>query len=137
MNTLNRASRLMSAALLAGSLAACATVAEDPVKDATLTLQPQQTLPLSNTVKLRYDRVVDNRCPKGAQCVAAGKVVYHFTLSGVGGAESFALETNDERYRSKTVKGVDVTLATTEPPDVAAPGQPQPAHPVIVSITRQ
>jgi hypothetical protein len=137
MIILNRAGKLMSTAILAGIVTACATLAEDPVKDATLTLQPQQTLALSKTITLRYDRVVDTRCPKGVLCVWAGKVVYHFTLAGVGGTESFALEADKPRYLSKVVKGVTIVLATTEPPDVVAPGEPQPEHPVTVSITRQ
>lgn len=138
MNTLNRAGYLMSTVMLASVLAACATaVTEDPVKDATLTLQPQQTLALSETIKLRYDRALDTRCPKGAQCMWAGKVAYHFTLSGLKGTESFALDGGDSRYLPKAFKDVAIVLATTEPPDVVGANEPKPEHPVIVSITRR
>jgi hypothetical protein len=116
-------------------LSACTTVVEAPVNDATLTLQPQQTLALGETVSLRYERADDSRCPSDARCVWAGIIVYHFTLVGKTATEPFKLDIDQPTFDSKALKGVRIVLATTDPPPVRTSNQEPPAHPVTVSIT--
>lgn len=134
--TAYRASHLATAALSACILAACATMSEAPVKDATLTLQPQQTLALGETISLRYDSVADSRCPAGAKCIWAGKIDYHFTLLGRTGSEPFMLDTDTPIFNSKVFKGVRIMLAKAEPPPVRPFTEPQLPHPVTVSVTQ-
>ncbi|MGZ8320948.1 MAG: hypothetical protein ACXWVD_17750 [Telluria sp.] len=131
-----RASQLATAALSAFILAACATMSEAPVKDATLKLQPQQTLAIGETISLRYDSVADSRCPAGARCIWAGKIVYHFTLLGRTGSEAFTLESGTPVFDSKVFQGVSVLLAPAEPPPVRAATEPPLQHPVTVTITQ-
>ena len=116
-------------------LAACATISEAPVNDATLTLQPAQTLALGETVSLRYDRADDSRCPSNARCVWAGTIAYHFTLTGTTASEPFMLGIDKPTFDSKALKGVRILLATTDPPPVRMTHQEPPPHPVTVSIT--
>lgn len=116
-------------------LAACTTVSEAPVNDATLTLQPQQTLALGKTISLRYERADDSRCPSDARCVWAGTIVYHFTLIGNTASEPFKLDIDQPTYESKALKGVRIVLATTEPPPVRMSSEPPPPHPVTISVT--
>lgn len=129
----HRASYLSIAA--ACLLSACTTVVEAPVNDATLTLQPQQTLALGQTIKLRYERADDSRCPQDARCVWAGIIVYHFTLVGKTASEPFKLDIDNPAFESKALKGVRIVLATTEPPPVRMSHQSPPPHPVTVSVT--
>ena len=116
-------------------LAACATISEAPVNDATLTLQPAQTLALGETISLRYERADDSRCPSNARCVWAGTIIYHFTLVGKSASEPFMLDIDKPMFDSKAFKGLRVVLATTEPPPVRMTQQEPPPHPVTVSIT--
>lgn len=116
-------------------LSACTTVVEAPVNDATLTLQPQQTLALGETIKLRYERADDSRCPSDARCVWAGIIVYHFTLIGKTASEPFKLDIDKPTFESKALKGVRIVLATTDPPPVRMSSQAPPPHPVTISIT--
>lgn len=132
--TAYRASRLASAALSSCVLAACATMSEAPVKDATLTLQPQQTLALGETISLRYDSVADSRCPAGARCIWAGKIVYHFTLLGNAGSEAFTLEPSTPVFDSRSFKGVSIMLTAVAPPPAQAATEPPLPHPVTVTI---
>lgn len=129
----HRASYLTLAA--ACLVAACATVSEAPVNDATLTLQPQQTLALGKTISLRYERADDSRCPSDARCVWAGTILYHFTLIGKTASEPFMLHIDKPIFESKALKGVRIVLATTEPPPVRMSNQAPPPHPVTVSVT--
>jgi hypothetical protein len=122
----------LSAACL---FAACATVVEAPVNDATLTLQPQQTLPLGQAISLRYERAADSRCPSNARCVWAGNLIYHFTLVGKTATEPFMLVADKPTFASKSFKGVQIVLATTEPPPRGMTHEEPPPHPVTVSIT--
>ncbi len=122
----------LAAALL---MAACATVSEAPVNDATLTLQPQQTLALGKTITLRYERAEDSRCPSDARCVWAGTIVYHFTLVGATASEPFKLDIDQPTFDAKALKGVRIVLATTEPPPVRMSSEPPPPHPVTISVT--
>jgi hypothetical protein len=131
--TAQRASYLTIAATCV--LAACAAVADAPVNDATLTLQPQQTLALGQTIGLRYERADDSRCPSNARCIWAGTIVYHFTLIGKTASEPFMLDVDKPAYASKAFKGVQIVLATTEPPAVRMTHQEPPPHPVTVSVT--
>jgi len=114
---------------------ACTTVSEAPVNDATLTLQPQQTLALGQTINLRYERADDSRCPSDARCVWAGTIVYHFTLTGASASEPFKLDVDQPAFNSKAFKGVRIVLATTEPPPVRMSSEPPPPHPVTISVT--
>lgn len=116
-------------------LPACTTVVEAPVNDATLTLQPQQTLALGETIKLRYERADDSRCPSNARCVWAGTIVYHFTLIGKTASEPFKLDIDQPTFEAKTLKGVRIVLATTDPPPVRMTHQQPPPHPVTISVT--
>jgi hypothetical protein len=134
--TAYRASNLATAALSACLLAACATMSDAPVKDATLTLQPQQTLAIGETISQRYDSVADSRCPAGARCIWAGKIAYHFTLLGRAGSEAFTLEPGSPVFDSKVFKGVSIMLALAEPPPVRAATEPPLPHPVTVTITQ-
>lgn len=131
--TVHRARYLTLAA--ACLLSACTTVVEAPVNDATLTLQPQQTLALGETISLRYERADDSRCPSDARCVWAGIIVYHFTLVGKTASEPFKLDIDQPTFQSKILKGVRIVLATTEPPPVRLSSQSPPPHPVTVSVT--
>ncbi|MBZ2208851.1 hypothetical protein [Massilia soli] len=121
--------------LAACFLAACTTVGEAPVNDATLTLQPQQTLALGKTISLRYERADDSRCPSDARCVWAGTIVYHFTLVGNTASEPFKLDADQATFVSTSFKGVRIVLATTEPPPVRMSSEPPPPHPVTISVT--
>jgi hypothetical protein len=116
-------------------VAACTTISEAHVNDATLTLQPQQTLALGDAVKLRYERADDSRCPSDARCIWAGTIVYHFTLVGKTASEPFILDTDKPDFESKAFKGVRIVLATTDPPPVRLAQEAPPPHPVTVSIT--
>lgn len=131
--TVHRARYLTLAA--ACLLSACTTVVEAPVNDATLTLQPQQTLALGETISLRYERADDSRCPSDSRCVWAGIIVYHFTLVGKTASEPFKLDIDQPTFQSKILKGVRIVLATTEPPPVRLSSQPPPPHPVTISVT--
>lgn len=115
-------------------LAACATISEAPVNDATLTLQPAQTLALGETISLRYERADDSRCPSNARCVWAGNLIYHFTLVGKTATEPFMLDADKPTFASKAFKGVQIVLATTEPPPRGMTHEAPPPHPVTVSI---
>lgn len=115
--------------------AACSTISEAPVNDATLTLQPQQTLALGETISLRYERAIDSRCPSNARCVWAGSIIYHFTLLGRTASEPFMLDIDKPTFDSKAFKGVRIVLATTDPPPVRMTQEEPPPHPVTVSIT--
>jgi hypothetical protein len=116
-------------------LAACTTISEAPVNDATLTLQPQQTLALGQTISLRYERADDSRCPANARCVWAGTINYHFTLVGKTASEPFMLNIDKPTFDSNALKGVRIVLATTDPPPVRMTSQAPPPHPVTVSST--
>ena len=132
--TLQRARHVFLAAATC-LLAGCTTVSEAPVNDATLTLQPGQTLALGKTINLRYERADDSRCPADARCVWAGIIVYHFTLIGATASEPFKLDVDQTTFESKALKGVRIVLATTEPPPVRMSTEPPPPHPVTISVT--
>ncbi|RJG09440.1 hypothetical protein [Massilia cavernae] len=131
-----RASLLVFAAIAAVIAAGCATkpAADAPVRDAVLTLQEMQTLPLGDTISLRYERADDSRCPSNVKCIWAGKIVYQFTLIGRAGAEPLALEADTPAFESQIFKGVRLVLGATEPPPRGMAHE-TPPHPVTVSIT--
>ncbi|MGZ8317925.1 MAG: hypothetical protein ACXWVD_02370 [Telluria sp.] len=134
--TFRRAHHLLFAAIIGTLGTGCATAPVDaPVRDAILTLQELQTLPLGETVSLRYERAADSRCPMNAKCIWAGKIVYHFTLIGRSGAEPLILDVDTPSFESKIQKGIRLVLATTEPPPRGMASEPPPPHPVSVSIT--
>lgn len=116
-------------------VAACATVAQAPVNDATLTLQPRQTVPLGPMLSLRYERAADSRCPSNARCVWAGGLVYHFTLTGKTATEPFLLDAARSTFASKAFDGVQVVLAATEPPPRGTTHEEPPPHPVTVTVS--
>ena len=95
--------RLLLAATLSLSLAACSSVASsgdgrqaDPVADgSTFTLAPGAMVTLADASTLRYERVVnDSRCQPDVQCVWAGDAEVAFTWrSEGGGRDAFSLHT--------------------------------------------
>jgi hypothetical protein len=103
--------RVLSASILY-SLAGCAGIAtEQPLRSGSHPLAEHQSLALTRTVAVRYDSFTDSRCPKGAMCIWAGKVSYHFTLTSKAGSESFALDYEGEQVASKTLPGVSFGIS--------------------------
>jgi hypothetical protein len=89
------------------SLAGCAgTVVDQPLRSGSYRLAEHQSVTVGGSACVRYDSFTDSRCPKGAMCIWAGKVTYHFTLISKAGSEPFALDYEGEQYASKTVPGV-------------------------------
>jgi hypothetical protein len=89
------------------NLAGCAgMIADEPLRSASYRLVEHETVALNRGVSVRYDRFEDSRCPKGAMCIWAGKVSYHFTVTGKAGSEGFALDYEGDRHASTTLPGV-------------------------------
>ena len=89
------------------SLAGCAGIAtEMPLQSGSHPLAEHQSVALTSSVSVRYDSFTDSRCPKGAMCIWAGKVSYHFTVTSPAGKERFALDDEGEQYAAKTLPGV-------------------------------
>lgn len=136
-------------ALCAGLLSACATVSGVPPGIApnilpdippqtTLALLPGTEGPLGSRAALRFDAIVDSRCPANVNCIWAGKIAYRFTLTGGAAPESFLLDHNAPSHDSARLPGVTVTLApATTPPPVNKLGQPPTAHTVTLTVTRR
>ena len=132
--------------LCAGLLSGCTTVG-DGVRDVvreipqhtTLALLPGTGGPLGSRAALRFDAIVDSRCPANVMCIWAGKMSYRFTLTGAAAAESFLLDDNAPSHTSAGLAGVTVALlpATTPPPPVNNAGQPPTAHTVTLTVTRR
>lgn len=103
--------RVLSASILY-SLAGCAGIAtEQPLRSGSYPMAEHQSVALSSTVSVRYDSFTDSRCPKGAMCIWAGKVSYHFTLTSKAGNEAFALDYEGQRYAATTLPGVSFGIS--------------------------
>ncbi|MDL2358433.1 MAG: hypothetical protein QFF03_24560, partial [Pseudomonadota bacterium] len=103
--------RVLCAAILY-SLAGCAGIpTEPPLRSGSHALAEHQSATLGGTASVRYDSFADSRCPKGALCIWAGKVTYHFTLTSQAGSESFALDYEGERVAAKTLPGVSFAIS--------------------------
>ena len=99
-------------ALILYSLAGCAgTAIEQPLRSGSYPLAEHQSVALTGAVSIRYDSFTDSRCPKGAMCIWAGKVSYHFTLTSKAGSETFALDYEGEQFASKTLPGVSFGIS--------------------------
>ncbi len=131
---------VLCAALLSG----CAAVdVRDVVREipphTTLALLPGTDGPLGSRAALRFDAIVDSRCPANVKCIWAGKISYRFTLTGGAAPESFLLDDNAPDHVSAALTGVTVALApaTTPAPPVNNLGQAPTAHSVTVTVTRR
>jgi hypothetical protein len=124
----------LSAAALSAVVAMSANAA-DPSSPAAYPLTERQSVSLAPNATLTYDSVNDSRCPPGMRCVAAGKVVYHFTLKTEAGSESFMLTPGDQGYTAAALGGVRIALDEAAVPP-AAPANAQPAtHPVTLTVS--
>ncbi|MBC7452948.1 MAG: hypothetical protein H7335_04440 [Massilia sp.] len=93
--------------VLLTSLAGCSGIsAELPIRSSNYPLAEHQGVKLSPTASVRYERFDDSRCPKDTACIWAGKLNYHFTLSGKAGSERFMLAGEGERHASTMLPGV-------------------------------
>ena len=122
--------RLLCASILY-SLAGCAgTALDQPVRSGSYPLVEHQSVALSSTVTVRYDKFVDSRCPKGAMCIWAGKVSYHFTLASKAGKEQFALDYEGQQYASAALPGVSFGISFAGVKD-----RPIAEHAVVLDVT--
>ncbi len=128
--------RFFQAFAAAMLLAGCAaSSAEGPSLPLTTTLQPQASVAIG-AFTLLYQGADDSRCPLDAQCVWAGEIRYNFKLSGAAGSESFALTRAKPAHDATTVPGVRISLAPGDDPPLRRAGDPQPAYPVTVTVSR-
>lgn len=99
-------------ASIACSLAGCAGIAPKMMLlSGSHPLAEHQSVNLTLSVAVRYDRLIDSRCPTGAMCIWDGKVSYHFTLTSAAGKERFALDYEGEQYAAKTLPGVNFGIS--------------------------
>lgn len=120
----------LAASLLCASVCACAgTTASDIPPRSTVELLPGADATLGPRAALRFDAILDSRCPPGVQCITAGKIRYRFVLSGGKQPETFMLDSSAPRHVSTELAGVSVQL------DSAAPPAPVPANPTSASGT--
>ncbi len=125
-------------ALAACLLCACSSVVVNDIPaTTTVNLQPRQSAALGSHAALRFDAIVDSRCPANVKCVWAGALNYQMTLSGGKAPETFLLGDNGASHASTQFEGVTVALAPLTPPPVQAAGVPPLAHPITVTITRR
>jgi hypothetical protein len=113
------------------SLAGCAAVpVEQALHSGSHPLAEHQAAALSSSVSVRYDSFNDSRCPPGKQCIWAGKVSYHFTLTSKAGSESFALDDEAGRFDSKILPGVYFGISFAGVRD-----RPVEQHAVVLEVT--
>ncbi|MDB5962997.1 MAG: hypothetical protein JWP59_4291 [Massilia sp.] len=94
----------LACAFVLYTLAGCAGMpAGAPLRDGSYPLTPGGSVAIGGGASVRYDAFTDSRCPKGAQCIWAGKVSYQFVLSSPAGTEPFALDYQGQRYDAKTM----------------------------------
>ena len=127
-------------------MASCTATPKESPMDTTLTLLPQASVPLGAShgdalapaATLRFERVEDSRCPPDVRCISAGRLLYHFTLSGTTGKESFELEQDKPSHVPTSVPGVRIALAPVAPPPArpSTASGPAPAFPVTLTISR-
>ena len=123
-------------AIAAGLLSACASVSDIP-PSSTVALLPGADAALGTRAAVRFDAILDSRCPANVKCVWAGKIAYRFSLTGAGLPETFVLDANAPRHDSTRFAGVSVLLTPTVAPAVNNAGAVPTAHPVTLTITRQ
>lgn len=110
--------RTLCATAALSSLAACSSAtAQAPASSRSVPITEHQTVTLAPALTLRYDSVVDSRCPKSVQCVVAGKVTHSFTLSSKSAQEVFTLDKQGTKFESTAVPGVTVALASDPVPE--------------------
>lgn len=125
----------LAALLAAVALAACAgTTAEEPKMDTTVTLLPQHSTQITKSATLRYDLFEDSRCPPDVQCIWAGKLVYHFTLTVDATPSKFSLEREEPDYSPPQLPGVRIALAPVPPPPPRRSDDPAPPPPIPVTL---
>ena len=135
----------LAASLLCASVCACAgTTASDIPPRSTVELLPGADATLGPRAALRFDAILDSRCPPGVQCITAGKIRYRFVLSGGKQPETFILDSSAPRHVSTELAGVSVQLDSAAPPPppastnaTSASGVAPTVHPVTLTITRQ
>jgi hypothetical protein len=94
----------VSCAFVLYTLAGCAGMpVHAPLRDGSYPLKPTESVAIGGGASVRYEAFTDSRCPKGAQCIWAGKVSYHFVLTSPAGTEAFALDYQGQRFDSTTV----------------------------------
>lgn len=96
-------------------LAACAATAllgcaADPVRAGAYPLRPGQHLSVTRAVTLTYDSFSDSRCPAGAQCIWAGRLVFRFIIDGPEGREEFSLGPDRPVATPAALHGASVAL---------------------------
>jgi hypothetical protein len=106
MNRFAMWTRVLCAGILYSLVGCAGTVVDQPLRSGSYPLAEHQSVALSRFVTVRYDSFTDSRCPKGAMCIWAGKVTYHFTLISKDGSEAFALDYEGEQHASTTLPGV-------------------------------
>jgi hypothetical protein len=127
--TAARTIALFAAATLIG-VTGCASADAPPApRSRSVHVAEHQTVELAPAVSLRYDSVVDSRCPQNVQCVVAGKVSHSFVLASKGGDEVFTLDREGAKFDSTSVPGMTIVLARDPVP--ASPGAP---HSVVLDV---
>lgn len=123
--------------LLAATLSGCATQGIGPVRAASYTLLPGQSVEVARNASLVYESYSDSRCPAGVHCVWAGDLSLHFELRGAGKTEEFALGRTRASYASPLLRDavISYNLKTGMPPipRVGTPAQAA-AYAVVVHI---
>lgn len=102
----------VSCAFVLYTLAGCAGLpANAPLHNGSYPLKPTESVAIGGGATVRYDSFTDSRCPKGAQCIWAGKVSYSFVLSSAAGQEPFSLDYEGQRVDAKTLPGVSFGIS--------------------------
>jgi len=99
------------------------------------TLAEGQDVELAPRVRLTYDSVEDSRCPPDVRCVAAGQLVYQFTLSSGGVSEQFTLTPGQPGVAPAALGGARIELDESVEAPPARQSQAAPApHPVALKV---
>jgi hypothetical protein len=112
------------------SLAGCADVIPAPLQGGSHVLVEHQQAALGGGVSVLYDRFEDSRCPKNVYCIWAGKVSYHFVLSGPAGKESFALDNEGATRASTSMPGLSFGISFKGVAEL-----PPAQHPVVLEVS--
>jgi hypothetical protein len=107
------------------------------VKAMQLKLMPEQSATIAPGVTLRYDSAEDSRCPTGVQCIWAGTVLYHFTLSSGGAREALTLSSAKPSVTSGVKSDLHIALAAFEVPPARKESEAAPRHPVVLDVRGQ
>ena len=125
---IGRWARLLSVGC-ALSLAGCADVTPAPLHGGSYPLAEHQQAALGGGVSVLYDRFEDSRCPKDVYCIQAGKVRYHFILSGPAGNENISLEPEGDAKASASVPGLGFGISFK-----GVAGMSPAQHPVVLEV---